>query len=789
MTADDDRVLGLFRRLADEMKTGASDDDVAARVAEAQRDPERRVGAYVLLDAIGEGGAGRVFRAWHAELKRLCAIKFLTVDSDDQRARLQREAQTAAKLAHPCIVAVYEIGAHRGAPFIAMEYVDGPTLGQVRMTPREALELMRAIAEAVQFAHDRGILHRDLKPANILVGRDGRPRITDFGLARPQERGSTITAPGAVVGTPAFMAPECAVGDAADVRSDVYGLGATLYTLLAGAPPYAGASLEVLRRLSCEDPEPLTRRVPSLHRDVDTIVRKAMAREPARRYATARAFADDIARYLEGQAILARPASIAWRLRRALARNLAASLLAAAVLATAGVAVWLGTRDVASRRELEGVERKIGELLGRASAALRRAEEMQYEDGVTISRVGEQADRAIELLRASLALDSRHAKAHAMLAQALALAGRTDESVAAFGAALASDPGQADALLGRGRILLARWRDAKHDDDLRRRALDDLRAGAHDDYARATIAQAEGRHEEALALCERAPSAEMHLLAARALEALGRRPEADERCTRAIETRPGHAPAHAQRGYLRYDLGDYARAKEDLVRAMQYNPLVAGHWNMLGLCEYLGGMSTERAIDALTQSLTLDPMFARAWCNRAIVHQARGDFRRALDDLDMAVRKSPDMIELYKNRSAVHQRLKDYARALEDAETMVARWPRNPLAWSTRAGVRMLMKDPVPAREDIEQALSLDPRDVESLVVKATMLAEDKRYDESISLADQAIAIDPRFGRAYGARGIARFLSGRRAEAKADFREAARLDPSLAGAYRVLLDE
>ena len=263
-------------------------------------DPSKKVGRYILSDLLGKGGMGMVFRAWDLELGRWVALKFLKAVGDEAaRACFRREAQLAAGLDHPNIAKIHEVGTHEGEPFIAMQLIQGRTLGGTELSLDRKLDAVLAAAEAVDYAHSCGIIHRDLKPANVMLDTRGQVFVMDFGLAKATNVAS-LTVTGAVVGTPSYIAPEQARGKP-EKRSDVYGLGAILYELTTGRPPFMGTSAaEILTDVVLSDP-PWPRALnPDLPRDVEAIILKAMEKEPKRRYPSAGAMVEDLRAFRAG---------------------------------------------------------------------------------------------------------------------------------------------------------------------------------------------------------------------------------------------------------------------------------------------------------------------------------------------------------------------------------------------------------------------------------------------------------------------------------------------------------
>jgi serine/threonine protein kinase/dipeptidyl aminopeptidase/acylaminoacyl peptidase len=324
----------------------------------------RKFGNYEVLEKIAQGGMGAVYKARQLNLDRLVALKLLPFGQfsrDDLLQRFRSEASAAAALQHPNIVAVHDVGEHDGQPFFSMDFVEGRTLAElVRDQPlpaKRAAAYLKTIAEAVYYAHQHGILHRDLKPSNILIDTSDQPRITDFGLAKRLGGDSDLTLTGQVLGSPNFISPEQAEGrsDAIGPPSDVYSLGALLYHLLTRQPPFQADTLTTLLKQVLEvEPIPPRSLNPSTPSDLETICLKCLEKEPARRYPTAQALADDLGRFLRAEPVRARPVgavgkSWRWCRRQPVRAGLIAGLAVAVMLGIAGIS-WEWRRAERARR-------------------------------------------------------------------------------------------------------------------------------------------------------------------------------------------------------------------------------------------------------------------------------------------------------------------------------------------------------------------------------------------------------------------------------------------------------
>jgi WD40 repeat protein/serine/threonine protein kinase len=366
--------------------TPQPDSSLSATLPTSPREdrPLATIPGYELLEEIGRGGMSVVYRARELSLNRIVALKMILVGGhadQEQLARFRAEAEAVARLRHPNIVQIFRVGEHEGLPFLALEYVEqggfDKQLSGAPQPPRWAAEVILTLAQAVQHAHAQGIIHRDLKPANVLVGDDGRLKVTDFGLAKQLDQaGQTVS--GTVLGTPEYMAPEQAGGHVRDLgpAADIYALGVILYELLTGRPPFRGSTmLETLDQVRSEEPVPPRRFIPKLPRDLETICLKCLGKSPRDRYSTAAQLAEDLELFLEDRPIKARPIGPlgrAWRWRR---RN---PVVAALGLGVATLVIVAATSAIIAAFEY----RAKADTEARARAAL---EEQLYANRIAVA--------------------------------------------------------------------------------------------------------------------------------------------------------------------------------------------------------------------------------------------------------------------------------------------------------------------------------------------------------------------------------------------------------------------
>ncbi len=358
-----------------------------------------RIGPYEIHGELGAGGMGVVYRAWDPELRRDVALKVLSLGAPpDFRQRFLREGRTGARLRHPGIVAVHAAGEADGQAYIVQELIEGESLSlkilREPLPPEEAARLMEKVARALSYAHAEGVIHRDVKPGNILVDRAGEPHLADFGLARETDASVQLSRSGEAIGTPHYMSPEQAEGKPGrvDARSDIWGCGVVLYQALSGALPFEGGANLVMERVLAQEPVPLRRRRPEVPRGLEAVVDRCLEKDPARRYPTAEALAEDLGRFLRGETTEARPIGPVSRVARRVKRNplpTVVSVLALVLGAAGGVgALWWATRPPPWRLVFEDDFER--EEPGEAWANVIRGD-LRIHDGALCSRVGHVA--------------------------------------------------------------------------------------------------------------------------------------------------------------------------------------------------------------------------------------------------------------------------------------------------------------------------------------------------------------------------------------------------------------
>lgn len=740
-----------------------------------------RLGKYWLRRVAGQGGMGRVYEAEDPELRRRVALKVLREDQVDRStvARFRREAQIAAQLHHPNIVPVYEIGEARNESgawlhFIAMEYVDGRTFQQLlddRKSDRgDLLRILEETARGVGHAHRQGVVHRDLKPANVLVEEGGRVLVGDFGLARALSFATQLTMADAVMGTPAYMAPEQVRGESGkvDARADVWALGVILYQILARKLPFSGSSeAQVFERVLRNDPIPPHRWAPKIDRNLEVVCLKALSKEKERRFADGESFADELARVRRGEPIRSRPESVAYRWRRWTVRNrgrMALAGLIAAVAAASIVSAFALRRQRESRLAEERAKRhqrlvieKVQPLLGR----IQEAKAFFYIADVDIEAKRREIEEALgELERIAVEeMDGGNTDVWTSMGAGWYFVGDDRRAEAALTRAMQLDPNHAPASAYLGRICLDRCLTVSLDAEPRPQS-----------QWKVALAQAEQALKEATGM-------ERYILQAYRRAASRNREEAAQTCREALE-QFGNALGTEQFWFLLGLLnGDRQEAVDCLSRALARRPHYAVASFQRGVV-YAALGETDRAIEDYTATIHENPRLARVYYNRALARRTKGDREGALADYDEAIRLAPEECTTYFNRGLLREENGDPRGALEDFETLLRLDPRDAKTYVRRGILRARTGDEELATEDFTRAIEADSTYAKAYYNRACMNLKRGDTERALRDYDEAIRLDPNQACFYCNRGLARKTSGELDLAIDDFSKSLELDPN-----------
>jgi tetratricopeptide (TPR) repeat protein len=744
---------------------------------------------YEILGELGRGGMGVVLKARHLALKRLVALKMILgsgLAGPEQLLRFRKEAEAVARLQHPNIVQVFDVGEHDGYPYLSLEFVDGGTLaGKLKgcpLPPRAAAGMLETLARAVHYAHERGIIHRDLKPANILLATDGTPKITDFGLAKQMDQGpEQSTRAGVIAGTPAYMAPEQATGrtDQFGPRTDVWALGIILYELTTGKLPFDGNdAMEVLRRVTSEEAASPRTYQAALPRDLEVITLKCLSKVPERRYTSAGELADDLRRFLQHEPIRARPTSAGERLVRWVWRHPAVTALAAGLLLAA--TAW-GMVAVTHYRDAEAKRAEIvadaNYALERARAAVSqsdwdRAAELMAELTTAAAApevnaaVRDETERLNRQVQVRLAARETQRRFTALRDDALfqaapgvttAVRETANQALDLVGYRNAddwlpsdefSDAQAVEILCGVFELQVLTAPDGKLAgvSAAARRAADEYqrRRGASDS-ARRAFAGLElylagldhfehGRHAAALDAFTAALLAQPERYWARYFQALsyarlGQRPElVRDALTVCLARRTDVVWPYLQRGFAHAQLAAYDAADADFREAERL----------------LGNRPDPQAEYVLLN-------------NRAVARLGQGKVDDALTDLGRAARLKPDAYQAFLTSAQAFRIKHDPTAALRSLDDALARAERPgkesqvppatlALVYRTRAHWRLEQKDTESALRDLATASSLEPAAASRarlLRDRGQLFARQHRFAEAVASFDDALRQTP----------------------------------------------
>jgi serine/threonine protein kinase/tetratricopeptide (TPR) repeat protein len=757
-----------FVHLAARRLAGTQADDVDSLAT-------KLLGDFRLLREVGRGGMAVVYEAEQVSLSRRVALKvlpFAAVLDPKQLQRFKNEALAAARLQHPNIVPVYAVGCDRGVHYYAMHYVDGESLAvairslQGRAPRGEApspvssfknhrdtayLKMAATLgmqaAAALDHAHQLGIVHRDVKPGNLLVDGEGTLWVTDFGLAR-STTDVTLTITGELLGTYRYMSPEQAQAKRVPVdhRTDVYSLGTTLYELLTLQPAFPGDDpQEVLRQIATREPVAPRRINPSLPRDLETIVLKAMSKDPSARYSTAQEMAEDLRLHLEGQPVRARRPSMVARSARWSRRH-------RWWLAAAGMTVAIGLvfmTIVAAK--LSGAQKRTTAALASARAAV---DEFCLQLGLEHLSLGDRTLRPARraLIESALRFYEEFAPdEHSQLAIILGTLGRLDEAVVASRRAIEASPRDAVLRMHLGMVLRDMGKSEEAIEAFRQAVAIDPDDGYAHYHLAATLpdpqqidaaiaeygeAIARGRPEDRIWVSA------SHSNRAQLLVEKGEIGKARADLDRAIEIDPTNGYAHLNRASLLCDyLHDEKEALREFDRAAELMPdepsVQLGRGNALGRLGH-----HEVAILAFDRGLTLDPRNVGCLVGRGVSSYSLGDRAAALADLTHAIELDPKDSQARCDRAHVDLDLGRIPDALADFDAAISADPRKWTALFDRATVKAGSGDLPGALADVNDVLAIEHGSAAAIAFRGQILASCEKYDDALAAYDAALSIE-----------------------------------------------
>jgi tetratricopeptide (TPR) repeat protein len=794
-------------------------------------EPERETfGRYQIRRKIAEGGFGAVYEAYDPQLDRPVALKLLKLRTEFERDDFEREARLVARLRHPNIIAIHELGILEDQPYFTMDLIEGRTLRDIlnkrgTLPTEEAFKIAATISDALAYAHSHGIIHRDMKPENVFVDDEGRVYVGDFGLAKQLEFGSGKAAVSMVAGTPFYMSPEQANGEMLDGRSDVWALGVMLYEMVCGVPPFDGqTTAEVFKKIWFSEPLAPRKWNTGLDGDAQTIITKCIEKNLARRYASAEHSKADIEKYLHGEPIAAKPVSGLQRLLRRLGRNKGALLgTAAAAVAVIAVSVLLWLR--AEARDAERAERLRREKEEEQAQKLRREkEELDAKCTLAAQVLGRareafesrQYEKALELASRSITINPQDSSAQEFritCTRKLDEVKRARESLAR--GAGEADPEKALGLIGSAVAVLDGDWYSRHQYGLAleragktKEAVEELRKAAklaeeHNDaesrveslcrvaiilYNRQDFEEADAvaGDVEKLAGGKRSPAT----LTLKAMMAVSKY-EADKAlqlAEEALDMDKTNTIALFYKAFALSDLKQFEESIETYSRCIwEFDKVRNAAWlvwcyNNRGRARAMKG-DREAAISDFTRAIELEPDSPVAYSNRGNVKSEKGEHDSAIVDYNKAIEIDSNYAGAYLNRGHAKLHKGEIDEAMADYSHVLRLKPDYPPAYHHRGVARRANKDLDGAIEDFSRAVKADPNYAEAYLYRGLTYADKKDYASAIPDYTQAIRLDPGNVRACFNRAIARERTKDHLGAMSDYTETVRLDPKHSAAY------
>jgi len=712
-------------------------------------------GDYQIIEDIGRGGEGVVYRARQKSLNRTVALKVIGLgkwSSTPHLKRFRHEAEAAASLEHPQIVPIYEIGERDGSCYFSMKFVEGGRLDEVAqtepMSARRAAELLVKIARTVQFAHEHGILHRDIKPGNILLDKNGEPHLTDFGLARLIEQESTITNSFDVLGTPSYMAPEQAAGHTKELTAaaDVYSLGAVFYQMLTGEPPFAGGTTyETIRLVLETEPRNPRTRSPKLDIDVATICLKCLEKNPANRYPTAKALAEDLERWLRHEPIQARRTGIFSRAGKWVRRNPAVTTLAAVIVALALVVGTLWWRTLSARLPQSGIAVLPFENLSDEKEHAFFADGVQDDILIKLAKIAD-----LKVISRTSVMQYRGKQDVRQIANALRVSHVLEGTVRRSGGKV-----HVNAQLVDTRTDAGVWAE-EYDRDLNEVfAIETEVAQSIANRLRAKVSA-----RERLAMQER-PTQDLvaydfYVHAAALIDEASYAPEQErwkdyfqavELLDRAIARDPAFLLAYCRlaeaHDELYFQNGDHTPSRLELANAainsaFRLKPDSAGAHLALARHLYHGYFDYDHARDELAIAARTLPNDARIFEWSGYIDRRQNRWHEAVRNFERAMELDPRNVKIFTGAAVTYSVMRDYGQARETSDRLITLEPNNIHARVLRARIDFDERaDTRPLHAVIEKILRDDPASAGNLVGWRFYLA---LYEHDFASADRALA-------------------------------------------------
>jgi serine/threonine protein kinase/tetratricopeptide (TPR) repeat protein len=783
-----------------ELPSNISPDDPIAHAMTTRKNADGTMetvfGPYDILGEIARGGMGIVYRARQRSLKRIVALKVMKEGenaSEKQIRRFKRETEAAAKLQHPNIVAVHEVGCHEAFHYFTMDLIEGDPLDAIvkrkeKMPVRKVLEIVMEVGQAIHYAHGKGIIHRDLKPANILLDTDGHPKVTDFGLAKQIDHKSMLTRTGAVVGTPFYMPPEQAKGDVdIDQRADVYALGVILYELLTLKLPFHGeTTMEVYHKILEEDPIHPRKHDSRVDRDVNTIVIKAMEKDVTRRYQTSEALSEDIQRYLDGDPIKARPLGPIGKLYKKAKKNMPVVVVGTVTaLALSGA---LGLIYLRNKQALE-VEREINRkhewdtfvtevdnqcINARSQISSGMARQKDRDPQGALAEL-EEAERILDDLpllakdftnwnEKERILGHLDVKTHDIGAIYREIYLQIGRSYAMGGPA--QDFGQATDFFQRGleRCVDPSWESEPEDEKEEAARKESVVAVKRDelhlrleigkvralegDMAKALqtfqeILDADSKHKPA-----RLEMGRVHDMAGDHLKAISCFSDVIEQDSKTLL-------AYLYRGQTLHALGRCTEALEDFTKVLDLKDDSFEGYIWLGRTQQALGHHGE-AQDSLTEAIDITPSLPDGYFHRAKLHFAQRKLPQAIKDYEVAISRSAQFYEAYLGLGQALEWVLDYERASQQYEEILSSSDREaapiqPRARAALARLNLVRADPYECAMEVEERIrqegassdgALGPAPSLAVLGKKTAELRTQRLNASAKGFEAALALE-----------------------------------------------